>query len=459
MKLPFGLQLTRQKAAVAPTDLSPTVGGGWVPFLHDQFGGAWQRSIRVDKETALTFPALYSVVTLIASDVSKLGIRLVEKTASGTWQETQSPAYSPVLRKPNRFQNHVQFREHWLLSKLTYGNTYVLKVRDDRNVVVALYVLDPRHVQPFVSPGAAVFYRLQADNLSTIGEAVMVPASEIIHDRMNPIHHPLVGCSPITACGLASQQGLEILRTSTKFFENNAQPGGLLTAPGQISAETAARLKQSWEANFSGDKVGKVAVLGDGLAYQSMSITPVDAQLIQQLNMSEKMVCTAYHVPGYKIGVGETPKYENAQVLNQIYYSDCLQKLIEDFEACIDEGLRLPAYLGVELNIDDLLKMDAQTQITFLKEAVGAKIMKPNEARKRLNLEPTAGGDSLWGQQQDHSLEALARRDAMMTPDGALIPEDEEENETEETPLALPAPEPERSLNPSRLAALLEKAL
>lgn len=439
MKLPKFLSRFRRKAAVGPTDLTSTF-GQWSPLLHEGFTGAWQRSVRYDRDTVMTFPALYSCVTLIASDVSKLGVRLVEKTASGTWREATNPAYSPVLRKPNRYQNSIQFREHWMLSKLTYGNTYVLKVRDNRNVVVALYVLDPRHVTPMVAPGAAVFYRLQADNLSTIGEAVMVPASEIIHDRMNPIHHPLVGCSPIMACGLASQQGMEILRTSTKFFENGARPGGILTAPGTINEETARRLKENWDRNFSGEKVGKVAVLGDGLAYQSLSIDPVDAQLIEQLKMSAQMVCTAFHVPGYKVGVGE-PKYDNAQILNQIYYSDCLQKLIEDFEAAMDEGLRLPDYLGVELNVEDLLRMDATSQIMFLKEAVGAKIMKPNEARRRLNLEPTAGGDYLWGQQQDHSLEALARRDEMMTPDGALIPQQTFEPEEQAEPLALPPPE------------------
>ena len=423
MKIPFiGLEITRtqQKGAVGPTDLSPT-SGAWTNILEGGTG-FWQRGIKVNKDSALTFPALYACVTLIASDISKLGINLVETDDDGIKSKTTSPSFSPVIKKPNRFQNRIQFREQWLLSKLTHGNTYVLKVRDNRGVVVALYILDPRYVTPLVAPGAAVFYKLQADNCSTVEEAVTVPASEIIHDRMNPLHHPLVGVSPITACGLASQQGLEILRTSTKFFENGGRPGGLLVAPGAIGKDQAENLKTQWDRNFGGDNVGKVAVLGDGLKYESLSVNPVDSQLIEQLNMSAKMVCTAFHVPGYKIGVGETPKYENAQVLNQIYYSDCLQKFIEDFELSLGEGLGLPPQYGVEVNIEDLLKMDAETQINVLKEAVNAKIMKPNEARKRLNLAKTKGGDSLWGQQQDHSLEALARRDEMMTPDGSLIP-------------------------------------
>ena len=425
------ISASQTKAAVGPTDLAPTY-GAWTPYIQEQYSGAWQRHASVDRDTVLRFPALFACVTLIAADIAKLSIRLKEKTQEGVTREILSPAFSPVLQRPNNFQNRIQFREHWKLSKLTWGNSYILKQRDMRGIVTALYVLDPNLVTPLSAPGAQVFYRLNADKMSSVGESITVPASEIIHDRMNAgLWHPLVGVSPITACGLASQQGLEILRTSTRFFENGARPGGILTAPGAIGDDTAKRLKEGWQENFAGKNVGKVAVLGDGLKYESLSVNPVDAQLIEQLGMSEKMVCTAYHVPSYKIGVGEPPKYDNAQVLNQIYYSDCLQKLIEDFELLMGEGLRLPMNYGVELSLDDLLKMDAETQARVEKELVGAKIKAPNEARLRFNLASKKGGDALWGQKQDHSLEALAKRDEMMTPDGALVvaPQTSSQNE------------------------------
>lgn len=429
----FGFEITRsrQKAAVAPIDLSPTV---WTPLLHEAGTGYWQRGLSVDRETALSFSALYACVTLIASDISKLGLRLVALDSDGIWNETSSPSFSPVLRKPNRFQSRTKFIESWMLSKIIHGNAYILKVRDNRNVVVAMYVLDPRRVEALVAPGAAVFYRVQADNLSTLEESVTVPASEIIHDVMNPIFHPLVGYSPISACGLSAAQGIEIQKMSAKFFQNGARPGGVLSAPGSISQATADRLKTEWDSKFGGENVGKVAVLGDGLKYEHLAVNPVDAQLIEQLKYSAEMVCTAFHVPPYKVGVGPTPTYQNAAILNQIYYSDCLQKLIEDLESALDEGLGLGDRIGVEFNLDDLIRTDALTQMQILKEGVGAKIVMPNEARKKLNLSPTEGGDALWGQQQDHSLAALAKRDEMMTPDGALIPQADE-------PQALPKPD------------------
>ena len=131
-----------------------------------------------------------------------------------------------MLRKPNHYQTRNQFWESWILSKLSRGNTYVLKARDNRHVVNALYVLDPRRVQPMIADDGSVFYRLSTDDLNVRAVELMVPATEIIHDRMN-CDHWLVGVPPIYASGLAAMQGLNIQMQSLRLFQNNSQPGGV----------------------------------------------------------------------------------------------------------------------------------------------------------------------------------------------------------------------------------------
>jgi len=49
-------------------------------------------------------------------------------------------------------------------------------------------------------------------------------------------------------------------------------------------------------------------------------------------------------------------------------------------------------------------------------DAVSAGIKSPDEARRRLNLPPVPGGASPYLQQQNYSLEALAKRDAQADP-------------------------------------------
>ena len=130
---------------------------GWFR-LFESFAGAWQTNTVVDRNLVLSYHAVYACITLIASDIAKLRMKLVEQDATGIWAEIESPAYSPVLRKPNSIQTRIQFWEAWIISKLIRGNTYVLKVRDNRRVVVALYVLDPTRVVPMISDDGEVFY-------------------------------------------------------------------------------------------------------------------------------------------------------------------------------------------------------------------------------------------------------------------------------------------------------------
>jgi HK97 family phage portal protein len=409
----FGLSITR--ASRTKGVLSAVSGsGGWWPLIRESYTGAWQENaVEVRLTDVLTYSTVYACVSLIASDISKMRLRLVQLDTNGIWREAENPAYSPVLRKPNHYQTRIKFVEWWITSKLLNGNAYILKERDGRGVVRALYVLDPTKVTPLVSDTGDVFYQIRKDNLSGLRlDEIIVPATEIIHDVMYALYHPLVGVSPIHACGLAAMQGLAIQNNSTRFFSNGSTPGGVLTAPAAISKDTADRVKAYWDSNFTGENVGKVAVLGDGLKYEPMSVKAVDAQLIEQLKWTSENVCSAFHVPAYKVGIGAPPTYNNIEALDRQYYSQCLQGLIESLELTLDEGLAVAPGLGTEFDLDDLLRMDSATMIDAEAKAVGAGIKAPNESRRRLNLAPVKGGESPYLQQQNYSLAALSRRDA-----------------------------------------------
>jgi phage portal protein BeeE len=428
MKL-FGYEVTLRKAA--PLGLGPAWQPGWFPIIHEPFTGAWQRNQELGQTLLTSYHAVFACVTLIASDISKLRVKFIREK-NGVWLEDKSPAYDPVLRRPNKMQNSVQYWENYILSKLLRGNTYVLKGRDQRGVVTSLYVLDPTRVRPLVAENGDIFYELWSDNLSGItayaegaltgispydpkrgdDARIIAPASEIIHDRMNCLYHPLCGISPLYAAGLAATQGMAIQRESIRFFENRAIPGGVLSAPGRISEVTVKHLKDQWEANFGGANSGKIAVLGDGMKFEPMAVTATDAQMLEQAKITAEWVCSVFHVPAYKIGAAPTPAYNNIQALNVEYYSQCLQVLIEAAEICLDQGLAMGPTVGVEFDLEGLLRMDTASQITSLREAAQAGLLAPNEGRKRLGLPPVSGGDSPMVQQQYFSLEALAERDS-----------------------------------------------
>ncbi len=425
-------------------------------LIREPFTGAWQRNQEIRPDSVLAHHAVYSCITRISQDIGKLRPKLVEKDDDGIWTETSSAAFSGVLNQPNRFQNYIQFQEWWITSKLIHGNSYALIERDDRQVPRSLYLLDPTRVTVLVSSDGAVFYRLKQDNLAGLEVSeVDVPASEIVHDRMNCLFHPLVGVSPIFACGTAANLGLEIQNNSSAFFSNGSTPSGVLTSPLNITAAQAEEMQLQWNSRYGPNGPGGVAVLGNNMKFEAMTMTAVDSQLIEQLEWTAEVVCSTFHVPPFMVGIGAMPAYQSAEILNQIYYSQCLQSHIESFELVMDAALGIGErnkldsgkIYGVELDLDGLLRMDTKAQIDALTAGVGGSLYAINEARQKLSLKPKKGGDSILSQQQYYSIEALAERDAndpFAKPTPPLPPVDPAP--------ALPTPEPQKQLTAGRSA-------
>lgn len=418
-------------AALEPAEqkgLSPVDNrGGWWPILREYMGGAWQANVEVSLDDSLRYWAAFRCISIIAGDIGKLRPRVMQiDSKTGIWTEIEDKVRSPLLRKPNSFQTRVQFFESWMSSKLSRGNTYVLKQRNARGDVVALTVLDPGRTTPLVADNGDVFYDLKQDNLAGVETgSVRVPASEIIHDRWNTLYHPLVGLSPLYACAINSLAGRKIIENTAKLYANGARPGGVLTAPGAISDETAKRLKDYWDANFTGDNAGKVAVLGDNLKYEAMAMKAVDAQLIEQLKWDDQVISGCYGVPAYMINSGALPAANNVAALQLLYLNQGLQIHIEGIEVLLDEALSVePGKCGIAFDLEDLLRLDLPTKVKMATDGL-AGIWSPDEARRMFDLPPVEGGGSVYLQQQNYSLEALAKRDAKDDPFAGATPPQE----------------------------------
>ena len=406
------------KKATPPTSTSTPSGRGWYPLIHEPYAGAWQQNVAGRTTDVLAYSAVYACVTLIAQDISKLRIKLVEQDEDGIWSEVDNPAYSPVLRKPNHYQTRIDLLMSWTLSKLIHGNAYLLKERDARGVVVALYVLDPTRVRVLVAADGSVYYGLGVDNLSQIADAVTIPASEIIHDKAATLYHPLVGISPISACALAAMQGLAIQGASAKIFAKGAMPGGLLFVPPVEfpSEESRQNLQRRWEEGFAGANAGRVAVLATDWRFEHVGLKASDAQLIEQLKWTADDVCMAFHVPPYKIGAAAPPPYNNIEALTVEYYAQALQQPIESIELLLDEGLGMAPKLGTELDIENLLRMDTQSRAIAAEHATKSG-MSPNEVRARFyDLGPVEGGEVPYLQEQNWPISVLAARPTPTRP-------------------------------------------
>jgi len=401
---------SRLGSFLTPVRPAGVTAGGWTGVVREPFTGAWQSNQEITIDTGLSNPTVFRCVSLIAGDISKTPLNLVALDANGIWIVTSSPAFSPVLRKPNRYQTIGQFLEQWILSKLLWGNAYILKERDQRGVVIALYVLDPAKVTPLVAPDGDVYYQLDASDLAGIPEGgIAAPAREVIHDRWNCAFHPLVGLSPLYACGTATLTANNLQNSSSTFFGKGGRPTGMLVAPTEITPETAARLKAQWAALGPGD----TAIVGYGMKYESIDTTAVDAQLTEQRDATVATIAGCFGVPVSYVDSTKQPPYANSEATQLQYHAQCLQVHMVSLERALDEGLELPAPYGTEFDLDALIWMDQATRSAGAKEGISSGALTPNEARRKFyGLGPVEGGDTPYLQQQQYSLAALAERDA-----------------------------------------------
>jgi HK97 family phage portal protein len=422
----LGWSIGRTKALTVSSGSQPLLASvnprsAWTSLYRilESFAGAWQTNVEVTLADVLTHPVVYACISLIASDIGKMGgARLVAKDDDGVWSEIESAAFSPVLRKPNRYQTRIQFFEHWMFSKLGYGNTYVLKHRDARQIVRSMYVMDPQRVVPLVAPNGDVYYELLRDDLSDQPRnQVIVPASEIIHDRMNFFYHPLVGLPPVHACGLAATMGLKILTNSAQLFANGSQPGGILTYPGDLKQETADRIKETWTTNQTGEHFGEIALLTGGMTYTPMTMSARDTRLNEQAEWVDRLICSTFGVPAHMVGVGPNQLNNNVASLKQQYYDQCLQRHAEAIELLLDEGMGLAegkyegVQYGTEFDTEKLLRMDMAALMETLQNGVKAGLLKLNEGRLALNRGPVAGGNTPYLQIQNSSVAQIDWRE------------------------------------------------
>ncbi|WP_158783285.1 phage portal protein [Pantoea sp. BAV 3049] len=429
-------------------------GGSW-RRIFESFTGAWQRNIEVDSATVLAYHAVFSCISLISADIAKMPLLLKKKLSNDIWADHEDVKISPLLRKPNNFQTRMQFFESWMNSKLSDGNTYVLKIRDPSGQVAQWRVLDPGKVTPYVTDDGEIFYQVRPDNVHGIETQVMVPAREIIHDRFNCFFHPLCGLSPIYACGLTAMQGDAILTNSANHFKNGGKPGGVIKVPGAVDQDKAKEIKAAWDEGYSGANAGKTGLLADGADFMTIAMTAVDAQMVEQLKLTQEIVCSTFHVPIYKVDTSTAPSYNNIEALDQQYYSQCLQTHIEAMEILLDESLGLDAQTGVEFDLDVLIRMDTEGRYKAYKEGIAAGFLTPNQARLKENMSPVEGGDTPYMQQQNYSLAALAKRDAQDNPfaSGTTV-DTAPETPPEEDEASKALPEQQRSMAVSMLRGI-----
>lgn len=380
--------------------------GGLGQHVREPFLGAWQKNLEGAGNIPVTaFSGVYACATIISQDVAKLPLRLLRIGDQRIPEPAPNHPISQLFeRGPNPYQTMMDLLQIHMISKLLTGNGYIYKEQDDRGVVKNMHHIPARNVQVLVEPESKIvaYHIVQSEtdrimtpeiNFDRTDPALIIPARFMLHDRINAIWHPLIGVPPLFAAAVAGEMGAAIQAHANAFFGNMARPSGFLSAPGVINDVTAERLKREWEQRYSQGNLGRTAVLGDGLSWEPIVMSAVDAQLIDQLRYTIEDIARVYRVPLYLLGDPSKSSARNSEQLARTYYQGCLQYHLESTERRFNQDLYLRGGHYCDFDLDALFRMETDMRYESYQKGIQSGVLSINEARFKEGLPPVKGGE------------------------------------------------------------------
>ena len=121
---------------------------------------------------------------------------------------------------------------------------------------------------------------------------------DVVHFKYWNPFDPVRGLSPITVARLSIDQDWWANKYNEAFFKNNAEPGTIISFPGEYNATLAKASRESWDKRHQGfARARKTAVLWGGAQIKELAVSKRDMQFIEQKKMSREEVLAVFHVP------------------------------------------------------------------------------------------------------------------------------------------------------------------
>lgn len=335
-------------------------------------------------------------------------------------------ALARVLRRPNDYQSISDYLLNSVRSVFFDGDSFSLALRNDRNEIAELHLMDPRQSGPVLSEAGDVFYRLAGNEIvdRRIGGSLIVPARDVLHVRLHTPSHPLKGETPLVAAALETAAGRAALETQGRFFANQSRPSFVLSTDQVLTKEQTTQLREAWNEQSKGLNQGGVPILTAGLKSMPIGISAQDSQLVEMLNLSNKAVATLMRVPHPVVGLSETPM-GSTESLMQFWLASGLGFVLNHVEEALGNLFRLYGQPSeyLELNTAALQRSAFKDRVEAFARSVQGGIHAPDEARADFELRkaPNGAGEEPRVQQQVVPLSAWDQKPE--TPNAPEAPE------------------------------------
>jgi HK97 family phage portal protein len=372
--------------------------------LWDAFEG-WGLSlagVNVNSYSALTHVAVMACTAILSEDVAKLPVTVYRKTKGGGREPFPGHPLSKLLLRPNAWQTRFEFIEMMQAALVLRGNAYAVMLRDERGAVQQMVPVHPDQVTIYEAPDGQWFYFITRRGLHEMAvlrdEPLMIHSDNVFHLRWMASWNSLLGLSRIQLMREAIGLSMSQEQMSSRVAGSGARPSGILTTENKLGKEARENLALAWQQAQGGMRnAGKTAVLEQGLKWQAMGMTLVDAEFMASRQFSLEDICRGFRVPKYKLGIGADGPGSSLVQQDQDYLNNVLSSYCERWVAKLEREFGIDgAEFFVDFDYSHFLKADITSRLNALRTGVLSMIYTPNEAREAENLGPIDGGDTLY---------------------------------------------------------------
>ena len=323
---------------------------------------------------AMSLTTFFACTRLLADAVSSLPLRAYKSSGDVPLPVNPQPALLANLPYPG-----MSWRDWlWMLmeSLAVTGNAYCLITgRDATNRVTALMPVHPRLVtvrypDADVMDWAEPVYSINGNR---------VPAGDMVHIKRFPVANSLMGMSPIEKAANAIGLALDSETYGRRWFRDSANPSGVLTSDVDLNETQVKQTLKNWLLSHQNRRIP--AVLGSGVKWQSISITPNESQFLETRQFQRSEIAMWFGVPPHMIG--DTDKSTSwgsgieAQSIGFVKFT------LEPWLNCIEQALSLLLPRGTEAMFDlrAILRGDEAARWSTYEKGRLAGVLSVNDIR------------------------------------------------------------------------------
>ena len=320
---------------------------------------------------ALSLGAVYRAISIRSLSAKQISIK-VEGRDGEIMERTPL-----LIAQPDPDESRSRFVEKTSVSLDTNGNAFWRVIRkddaDESSPVKVLRVLNPLDVViDHTKRGRVTGYQYQGRTYKPW---------QVKHLVAMPVPGMVRGLGPIQAAQVELRGALDTAEYGSDVLSSGDSPSGILKSDQIIDSDGAKKAKNAFR-DGNGGKRG-VVVLGQGLSYQQVYLSPRDAQFIESQQWSVTQVARLFGIPASLMLVtlsGESQTYANVEQdwLGFVRFS--LMKTLQEIEEALTSFL--PRGSRAKFNIEALLRADTKSRYEAYESALRAGWRTVDEIRE-----------------------------------------------------------------------------